>query len=110
MRKNKIQSINCNIHLATMEYNPKYIELILPANRAFSFIIDYPFDITEKFSFRSKKDMNFDDLISNIIASYKEMYNDPKKYKPYGHAFSGLYLEGVDVDHNTGEIKLHIGS
>lgn len=104
----KSQKLFMNIRLIHVEdFGGK--EVYLERNKIYKLLISYPFDTAKTYSLKvSGRTIGFITLLDFIYKSYK------KHYKKYGeeayHSIGDLFVEGIEVNHITGDINLSMGS
>lgn len=105
------QSIRCDIKVDAIEYW-KGKDFWLPARRAYTLIIDYPFNKEGRFQIKTGKGMGLLGLMARVYKAYKTMYRRAEKddEQGYWHGIEDLVVEGITVNHKTKVIRLDIGS
>ena len=110
MKKKTKERIKTNIHITDIEYWPNQ-DILLPANKVYTLIIDYPFDDEGKFTIKTGKGLGFVGLVKRIFSCYEKQYaNAEKSNNGYWHGIGDLYLEGIDLNHKDKTIRLSVGS
>lgn len=83
----------------------------LPPNSNYEVIVDYPLESSVKFKITTgHKGLPSGKLLQKIGKIYERIYQNPDKYKVYGHSLEDLILETVRINHKTKQIALDLGS
>jgi len=86
-------------------------KVVIPPNKRYTLVIDYPLDKPYKGVVASGKGgMTLRRLLDTIVAHYYKVYKTPKKYQIWGHNITDLVIEAVNLNHRKGIIKLWVGS
>lgn len=73
----------------------------------YTIYIDYPLGCTVATEAHFAKCVG--ELLWHAAKAYTEIYDDPEKYKIWGHHITDLYFEGINI-YESGSVELIIGS
>lgn len=131
--------LSCNVHASSFikmdpdrEDYDDVSELLTPLGLAgdFYFTYDYPLSVKASFPHKLTPEMTGEDLLVLARADYERIYREedeavgnpghipgmlnratsPGPYGIWGHDFSDLYFEGIEVDEDSRQIEFGMGS
>lgn len=131
-------NIDCNIHAASFVKGDEHeeydnTEALLPAvgiSGEFTFVYDYPLSRVANFKHKLTPEMTGEDILMLARLDYEKIYKDEEEavgnpgnipgmlnratskgpYGIWGHDFSDLFFEGIDIDTTQMRIEFSMGS